>query len=75
MYARKTTTAERVTIKGSDLYQNLIGFLVAHLRTIKDVSFPNVVRADLKSSHLVTKHCPLLPWISGVAAGVLVGSD
>jgi len=33
------------------------------------------VRADLKSNHLVTKHCPLLPWISGVAAGVLVGPD
>jgi len=33
------------------------------------------VRADLKSNHLVTKHCPLLPWNSGVAAGVLVGPN
>jgi len=40
-------------------------------------SFLNVVpvRADLKSNHLVTKRCLLLPWISGVAAGVLVGPD
>jgi len=35
----------------------------------------DTVRADLKSNHLVTKCCPLLPWISGVAAGVLVGPD
>jgi len=35
--------------------------------------FPGAVRADLKSNHLVTKRCPLLPWNSGVAAGVLVG--
>jgi len=34
-----------------------------------------VVRADLKSNHLVTKRCPLLPWNSGVAAGVLVGPN
>ena len=34
-----------------------------------------LVRADLESNHLVTKRCPLLPWISGVAAGVLVGPD
>ena len=33
------------------------------------------VRADLKPDHLVTKRCPLLPWNSGVAAGVLVGPD
>ena len=33
------------------------------------------VRADLKSDHLVTKRCPLLPWISGIAAGVLVGPN
>ena len=33
------------------------------------------VRADLKSNHLVTKRCPLLPWNSGVAAGVLVGPN
>jgi len=33
------------------------------------------VRADLKSNHLVTKRCPLLPWDSGVAAGVLVGPN
>ena len=34
-----------------------------------------IVRADLKSNHLVTKRCPLLPWNSGVAAGVLVGPN
>ena len=34
-----------------------------------------LVRADLKPDHLVTKRCPLLPWNSGVAAGVLVGPD
>jgi len=34
-----------------------------------------IVRADLKSNRLVTKRCPLLPWNSGVAAGVLVGPD
>jgi len=33
------------------------------------------VRADLESNHLVTKRCPLLPWNSGVAAGVLVGPN
>jgi len=41
------------------------------------VQFPLMytVRADLKPDHLVTKRCPLLPWNSGVAAGVLVGPD
>jgi len=39
------------------------------------LSEPSLVRADLKSDHLVTKRCPLLPWNSGVAAGVLVGPD
>ena len=33
------------------------------------------VRADLKPNRLVTKCCPLLPWISGIAAGVLVGPN
>ena len=52
-----------------------------NLRT-KDAALPAtkhflamVVRADLKSNHLVTKRCPLLPWNSGVAAGVLVGPN
>ena len=40
-----------------------------------DFFFLVLVRADLKPDHLVTKRCPLLPWNSGVAAGVLVGPD
>ena len=40
-----------------------------------EVPNPNNVRADLKSNHLVTKRCPLLPWNSGVAAGVLVSPN
>jgi len=38
-------------------------------------AYHDCVRADLKSNHLVTKRCPLLPWNSGVAAGVLVGPN
>jgi len=34
-------TAGRADVNGSDLYKSLVGFLVTHLRTLKDVSFPN----------------------------------
>ena len=41
IYMRKKTTAGCAEIMGSDLYKNLVGFLGTHLRTLKDVSFPN----------------------------------
>ena len=61
-------------------------FLLSRLRTSGGLSIDStvisthvritvIVRADLKPDHLVTKRCPLLPWNSGVAAGVLVGPD
>jgi len=37
---RVKITAGRGDVMGSDLYKNLIGFLVTHLRTLGDVSFP-----------------------------------
>ena len=52
----------------------VVPFVVSVLFSVCSVYVDNV-RADLKSNHLVTKHCPLLPWISGVAAGVLVGPN
>ena len=50
-------------------------FHSGHPRSRRALGEPAGVRADLKSNHLVTKRCPLLPWNSGVAAGVLVGPN
>jgi len=46
-----------------------------HPDLVGEITEKVFVRANLKSNHLVTKRCPLLPWISGVAAGVLVGPN
>ena len=68
---RQVTLPERTSTK---LYETLVvGVSVPIVCFL--LFMRHSVRADLKSNHLVTKRCPLLPWNSGVAAGVLVGPN
>jgi len=66
-FQHRLEEAKSEALRAADVYE-MVG-------SVQGVDNCRTVRADLKPDHLVTKRCPLLPWNSGVAAGVLVGPD
>ena len=60
------TSSSVIDLSNTDVEDDIVDLLGGPIEIQVDL------RADLKSNHLVTKRCPLLPWISGVAAGVLI---